>query len=100
MFVSHACDHGACGSGLSRFHARTRERNDRHATSVELRLEIEALVPNSRRHADALTEIREMQDTAQHTAVERPALVRIHRVADPEHTADVEHLDDVAGLDA
>ena len=39
-----------------------------------------------------------VQHHAEHAAVERLALVGIHRVADAEHAADVQHLDDVAGL--
>src|SRR6185312_13201299 len=52
-----------------------------------------------RRHTDALAEIRKVQRHSEHPAVEGLALVRIDRVADPEHAADVEHLDDIPGLD-
>ena len=41
-----------------------------------------------------------MQHAADHAAVERLALVGVHRVDHAEHAADVQHLDDVAGLHA
>src|SRR6185436_17925875 len=61
---------------------------------------IELAVTDARRHADTLAEIREIQHAADHAAVEGFALVGIHRVAHTEHAADVEHLQDVAGLHA
>ena len=49
-------------------------------------------------HTDALAQIGKVERDAQHPAVERLAFFRIDRVAHAEHAADVEHLDDVAGL--
>src|SRR5207302_7689122 len=51
----------------------------------------------ARRHPDALAEVGEVERHAQHTAVERLALLRVDGVAHPEHAADVEHLQHVAG---
>jgi hypothetical protein len=44
--------------------------------------------------------IGEGQHAAQHPAVKRLALVGVGRIAHAEHAADVQHLDDVAGLHA
>ena len=53
---------------------------------------------DTRRHADALAKVGEVQHDPEHPAVEWLALVGIDRIADAQHAADVEHLDDVAGL--
>src|SRR6185436_16859214 len=57
-----------------------------------------ALITDSCRHADALAEIRKLQHHADDARIERPALLRVHRVDDAEHAADVQHLDHIAGL--
>ena len=63
---------------------------------VERGVVVELAHADARGHADALAEIGEVQHRAEHAAVEGPALVGIHRVADAEHAAHVQHLDDVA----
>src|SRR6185295_10844406 len=98
--MPHARDDGRGGRGLAGFHAGACERHDGYAVRHELRFRIELAVTNARRHADTLAEIRKIQHAADHAAVEGFALVGIHRVAHTEHAADVEHLQDVAGLHA
>ncbi len=98
--MTHAADDGAGRRGLAGFHAGASESDDGHALRVQLRLRIELRLADARRHADALAQVRERQRHADHAAVERLALVGIHRVAHAEHAADVEHLHDVARLHA
>src|SRR6185437_2668391 len=91
-------DDGARRGCLARLHAGARQRHDRNPPGLELRFEVEPAQADPRGHADALAEIREVQGHTEHTTVEWLALVRIDGVADPEHAADVEHLDDIARL--
>ena len=86
------------GRGLAGLHAGTRERHHGHAAHVERGLVVEPLVAGSRRHADALAEIREGEHGAEHLAIERLALVRRRGIADAEHAADVQHLNHVPRL--
>jgi len=96
--MAHAAhDRAGCG-GLACFHAGARQCHHRHPVRVERRRIVELAVPDPRRYADALTEERELQHAAEHAAVERRALVGVHRVAHAEHAADVEQLQDVARL--
>src|SRR5690606_5317233 len=97
--MTHARDDLAGGGGLARFHARAGEGNHGYAARVERCVVVEPLIANARGHADALAEIRELQDDADHACIERAALLRIDGIDDAEHAADVEHLDDVARLD-
>src|SRR5262249_5647406 len=43
-------------------------------------------------------EIREVEDSADHAAIEWLALIGIYRVTHTQHATDVEHLDDIARL--
>jgi hypothetical protein len=97
--MPHAGDDGAGRRGLTGFHTGAGERDDRHAVRIEFGVRIELLVADARRHADALTEIRELQHDADDARVERPALLGIRGIAHAEHAADVQHLNDVAFLD-
>ena len=64
------------------------------------RVVVQRLVADLGRYADALAEIGKGQHGAQYLAVEGLALVLRRRIADAEHAADVQHLNDVAGLRA
>ena len=59
----------------------------------------EAVITDAGRDADTLAEKRKLQHTAEHPCVEWLAPVGIDRIADAEHAADVQDLQDVAGLD-
>ena len=66
---------------------------------VERRVEVEPAVADPRRHADALAE-NGNRSTQPITRQSNGCPGRVHRIADAEHAADVQHLQHVAGLDA
>src|SRR5882757_4115407 len=96
--MAHAADERTSGRRFSSFHAGPRESHYGYTARVELRIEVERLVADTRRHADTLAEIGEMKHHAQYAAVEWLALVRVDRITDAQHAADIQHLDDVARL--
>ena len=67
--------------------------------SLERRIQIEFAIARACWHADTFTEIGEGEHDTEYFAVEGLALVGIGRVADSEHAADVEHLDDITGFE-
>jgi len=97
--MPHARNDGARRGGLARLHAGAGERHHRHPARVERRGGVECLVADPRRHADALAEVGEIERHTEYAAVERAALLRVDGVAHAEHAADVEHLDNIAGLE-
>src|SRR5580700_6917117 len=96
--MTHAADDRAGRRGLARLHAGSGHGNDWHAVRVERCIQIERSLADARRHADAFTQVWEVQDDADDAAVKGLALFRIDRVTDAKHAADIEHLNDVAWL--
>src|SRR5690606_6572641 len=97
-FVPEAAHDGAGRRGLAGVHARAGERDHRHAVQRDRPVgAVRPLLTDPRRHADALAEVWELEHDAEHPAVERLAVRRVDRVADAEHAAEIQELDDVAG---
>src|SRR5579859_2717576 len=96
--MAHAADDRACGGRLTGLHAGSGESNHGNPAGIQLRILVKAFMADSSGHADALAQVGEVQYDTEYATVERLALVRVHRVTDTQHAADVQHLDDVAGL--
>src|SRR5690606_23312496 len=98
--VAEPADDCAGSRCLAGVHAGAGERYDRNAEGVEDDVCVQLARPDARRYADAFAEIREMQDGAEHLAIERGANVGVRGVADADNATDVQDLHNVADLQA
>ena len=88
---------GARRGGLAGLHAGAGECYHGDSADVEFGGVVQRFVADFGWNCDALTQVGESQRRAQDFAVERLTLVRRCRVANAKDTADVEHLDHLAG---